>query len=134
MAKLFWLALLTLVTAPPVSAPADAGPWFFAGSSAGLIGSRDGMAQVEVRYTAPAPCYHFASMVQKAPPGAHVPDHALPLTVVVAPQPGPCTRRSAEIRDLQIVHPDLNTNLVRIFFVTPSGHRLKTEQVAITGM
>lgn len=134
MAKTSRLALLAFVAALLASAPAGAGAWLLAGSSAGLIGNRDGTAQVDIQYLAPSACHYIASMVQEAPPGAQMPNHALPLTIVVAARSGPCARRATNLRDTKLVHPDLNTNLVRIFFVTPSGKRLKTEQVAINGM
>jgi hypothetical protein len=136
MMKKILLALLVLMTAPFAAGSAGAGSPIsvFGNSSAGLIGSLDGMAQVDIVYVAPSSCHYIASAEQIAPAGERIPDHTLPLTVVVATRSGPCVRQRTRLRDVHVVNPDLNTNLVRIFFVTPSGKRLKTEQIAIVGL
>ncbi|HXK54315.1 MAG TPA: hypothetical protein PK405_06485 [Hyphomicrobiales bacterium] len=130
MRRISLLALLLCL----LPAAANAGTYFYGGSSAGLFGRRSAMAQVDAVYVAPSSCHYFASMRQVAPRGSSVPDHALPLTIVVAARPGPCISRPTRLRGIQMVHPDLNTNLVRIFFVSPAGKHLKTEQVAIAGL
>ncbi len=92
------------------------------------------MVHVDANYLAPNSCQYFASMRQGAPGGAHVPRNAIALTVVVATASGPCHRQPTIVRDVATIFPDLDTVNVVVYFVTPTGKRLKREQIPVTGL
>jgi hypothetical protein len=124
---------MALCLLPVFSADAQArGP----GSSAQVMGYPRGWATVTVdaQYLAPTSCQYIASMRRTAPAGAAVPRRAVPLTVVVATASGPCVRRPTLVRNATVVFPDNETWNVVVYFVTPSGKRLKTEQIPILGL
>lgn len=104
------------------------------GSRAELVGVPPGMVQVDTNYLAPNSCQYFASMKQGAPPGARIPKIAIGLTVVVGTHSGPCARTPTVVRNMAVIFPDLNTVNVVVYFISPSGKRLKTEQIPISGL
>ncbi len=75
-------------------------------------------------------CGRVVSSGQYAPRGAHVEENAIPLTIVVDMGSGNCGNPRV-IRRMTVIGSDLNTILVKIFFVSTSGRRLKTEKVGI---
>ena len=107
-----------------------------AGSSARVLGYPRGWATilVDAQYLAATSCQYIASMQRVAPAGASVPRRAVAVTVVVASRSGNCVRRPILLRDTTIVFPANDTWNVVVFFVTPSGKRLKTEQIPILGL
>lgn len=115
--------------------PADAlarGP----GSSAQVLGYPSGRSTVlvDAQYLAATSCQYIAAMRRVAPAGASVPRRAVPVTVVVASRAGNCARRPTVLRDTTVVSPANDTWNVMVFFVSPSGKRLKTEQIPILGL
>ncbi|HXK54316.1 MAG TPA: hypothetical protein PK405_06490 [Hyphomicrobiales bacterium] len=122
---LSFLLPLAAATAQPLRDP---------GSRAELLGSPPGTVQVDANYLAPSPCHYVAGTTLAPPPGASMPKHAVALTIVVATRPGGCTRQPTVLREMTNVFPDLDTNLVKVFFVSASGKSLKTEQIPISGL
>lgn len=90
-----------------------------------------GAIDVTAHYLAPSSCYGYTGFSRSAPAGASVPDIAVPLTVVVDKQGRNCSDGATLLRDVFIVFPQGNTLNVKVFFVSPSGKRLKTEEIAI---
>lgn len=124
-------AALNLLLAFPADVQAR-GP----GSSAQVLGYPRGWATVlvDAQYLAATSCQYIASMRRIAPAGASVPRRAVPVTVVVGTASGPCARRPTVLRDTTVVFPANDTWNVVVYFITPSGKRLKTEQVSILGL
>lgn len=127
------LTAMALGFVPALVAVAQArGP----GSSAQVMGYPRGWATVTVdaQYLAPTSCQYIASMQRTAPAGAAVPRRAVPLTVVVASRSGNCARQPTLVRNTTVVFPGNETWNVVVYFVTPSGKLLKTEQIPILGL
>lgn len=85
---------------------------------------------VTAHYLAPSPCYRYAGKAGGPPPGP-VPDFAVPLTIVVEKGPGACPRDATLLRGTFVVFPTGNTINVKVFFVSPAGRVLKSEEIAV---
>lgn len=86
---------------------------------------------VTAHYLAPSPCYRYAGKRSDVPAGAGVPDIAVPLTVVVVRGEGSCPARPTLLRETFVVFPKGNTINVKVFFVSPEGRLLKSEEIAV---
>lgn len=86
-------------------------------------------ADVNATMLAPSPCYAMRKGGQYAPPGGRHSEVAVPFTIIVEQSPN--CQKSRQIRDVFTVFPPGGIYNVALFFVSPSGKRLKTEEIAI---
>ena len=100
------------------------------GSSAFYQGNVGGFVRVDANMLSRNGCGHVVSSGQYAPGGAYVESEAVPLTIVIDMPGGDCGGPRI-IRRMTGVSSQLNTTLVKIFFVSTMGQKLKTEKVGI---
>ncbi len=100
------------------------------GSFARFTNNSYGMVFVDVSYVASDACQTILSMRREAPRGVTIGPRNVPLTVVVGANPAGCGD-SRVVRSTGRVPGGLMPDLLEIFFVTPQGHVLKHEKVAI---
>jgi|FEC22Drversion2_1045045.scaffolds.fasta_scaffold00041_45 hypothetical protein len=119
--------LVILVLAAVLAAPASAeGP----GSFARLYGPYGGPIRLDANFHASDTCQAALEAHQAAPAGQRVPPFVVPVTIVIGPNPLGCTDTRIVRRIVTVGGAGVD-QMIRIFFVNPSGRILKTENVAV---
>lgn len=116
---------LALLMALPAPASAQ-GP----GSYAQMSGYYGGAVRLDANYYASDTCQAAFSAYRGAPDGQSVAQFVIPVTIVVGPNPVGCGTTRV-VRRIMSLGASINTQLIQIFFVNPSGRILKIEKVAI---
>lgn len=101
------------------------------GSFARRQSPQSGFVLLDANYLAPAQCYAVVATKPGAPPGARARSGVAAVTIIVARQSGSCPNVPKVVRELTAVPVSTAALDLQIFFVSPSGARLKIELVAI---
>ncbi len=86
--------------------------------------------RLDANYYASETCQAALGAQRGIPPGQHIAQNIIPVTIVIGPNPKGCGGKRVVRRIVSVTGP-LNTELIQIFFVNPAGRILKIEKVAI---
>jgi|GEM_PF-1577626 len=86
--------------------------------------------RLDANYYASDTCQAALAANRAVPPGQHIAQNIIPVTIVIGPNPKGCGGKRVVRRIVSVTGP-VNTELIQIFFVTPQGRILKVEKVAI---
>jgi hypothetical protein len=118
------IAFVALALALPVAALAETG------SFARYWNNSPVAIRLDANFAASDNCQAALAANRGVPPGQGVGPRIIPVTIVVGPNPKGCGN-SRVVRRVVTVTGAIDTELIQIFFVNPSGRILKIEKVAI---